>query len=102
MEVPDIEAFNELKAIVFEIKRENDFLRSLLLGRRWLSRQETLKVLDVSEATLWRLTKSNSLTHCHEGKKILYEIEGVRKYLTDKKISLPVAQDRIIHALYAA
>lgn len=97
---PDYEEFEALRQDVAQIKAENAFLRSLLLGMRWLSKPQTLKAMDVSETTLWRMTKEDRIKHYKEGSKFFYDVDAVRDYLLMKKFSKTAADNRIITACY--
>jgi len=98
--VPDYEEFAALVGRVSALEEENCFLRSLLLGKRWLSKLETMSVLEISDTTLWRLTKNDLLLSTSVGSKTMYDIQSVRQYLTNKKFTKKAVEDRIIHALH--
>lgn len=102
MQVPDYDEFTELRNDVALIREENNFLRALLLAQIALTRRQALKALDVSETTLWRITKSGELKTYPEDGKTLYDIDSVRNYLTAKKITRKGADNRIIQACYGS
>lgn len=100
IQLPDYEEFKQLVNDVAEIREENRFLRAVVLARHSLSRAQVLKALDVSETTLWRITKSGELRNYPEGSKTLYDLDSVRSYLTARKFTRNGADNRIIQACY--
>ena len=101
IQVPSYEEFQQLVADVALLKEENDFLRTVVLAKQTLTRHQVKKVLDISETTLWRLTKANTLLVTQEGKNHVYDLESVRSYLMGKRLPKKVTENRIIAALHA-
>lgn len=95
MQVPDYEEFQSLVRRVEKIEQENREFRAQLVVPEWLSRQETMQLLAVSESTLWRLTKANVLVHRYQGKRPFYEIAGLKNYLTTQKINAKAIECRV-------
>lgn len=101
VELVDYKEFAELKELVLQMQEENEFLRGVILGVHWLTKPQVMSILDISDTTLWRLTKENKLKNYQEGSKTFYDIDSVRGYLTAKKISQRAADNRIIVACYS-
>lgn len=101
VEVPTKQEFDALKAAVDRLVAENDFLRSIIMAQRALTRRQVLKALDISESTLWRLSKNGKLHIYTEKGKTYYGLDSIREYLTGiKKIEKQRADQRIIEAIY--
>lgn len=46
--------------------------------------REAARALGLSERTLWSLTKKGSIPHVRVGRAILYSVDGLRDWLTQK------------------
>lgn len=102
MQVPEMGQFLALVERVDLIQSENDFLKSLLLGERWLSRKQAMNAIGCSEKTLKRLTDKKVLTSRYEGTKPFYCAFGIRTYLTGRQIEANTVQKRILSALFTS
>lgn len=91
------EALKRIAALESELL----FIKSLLMAEQWFSREQAMKVLDVSETTLWRLTKERRLQSEKDGRKIRYQVDSIRSYLTGKNFEAAVIDNRIISACRA-
>lgn len=100
VEVPTLEAFNDLAARVDKVEADNEFIKSLLLGERWLTRKQAMKVIGRSEKTLKRLTDAKRLTVRYEGIKPFYDVFSIRAYLTTQSIDSVLIDKRILTAKY--
>lgn len=100
IEVPTKEAFDALAARVEFIAAENEFLKSLLLGERWLSRKQAIVAIGCSEKTLKRLTDAKRLTVRFEGIKPIYDVFSIRAYLTAHKVDEALIDRQILTAKY--
>lgn len=100
VEVPTQEAFNELATCVNQLKDETGFLKSLLLGERWLSRKQALQALGCKDDKLKRLATNKVLTVRYEGIKPYYDVFSIRAYLTVQRVDAAVIDRRILTAKY--
>ncbi|GAB4007115.1 hypothetical protein GCM10028808_10370 [Spirosoma migulaei] len=96
VQVVDYEEFSVLKRVVEELKEENEFLKSLLLGERWLTRKQTMAALGCQHNKLRKLTLENRLTYRYEGKYPFYDTFSIRAYLNAQKIDMKEIDKQII------
>lgn len=97
----DYEEFRALLIRVEQLERDNAELRSKQIVQEWLSRAQAMELLSVSEATLWRMTKSNLLPFRYQGKRPFYEVAGIKKYLSGQKINPQLIEKRLSEACRA-
>ncbi|GAB4007121.1 hypothetical protein GCM10028808_10390 [Spirosoma migulaei] len=102
VQVVDYEEFSALKRVVEEIKEEYEFLQSLLLAVRWISRQQAMGALCCKGDKLRMLTRTNRLTYRYEGKKPYYDVFSIRAYLNSQKIDAKEINKRIIKARFGS
>jgi RNase adaptor protein for sRNA GlmZ degradation len=67
VQVVDYEEFSALKRVFEVIKEDNQFLRSLLLGERWLTRKQVVVAMGCKDDKLRQLTLNNTFTYRCEG-----------------------------------
>lgn len=101
VQVVDYEEFSVLKREVEELRADNEFIRSLLLGERWLSRKQAMSALNCRDDKLRKLTLSKTLIHRYEGKKPQYDVFSIRAYLTAQSIDSVAIDRRLLTAKYA-
>ncbi|GAB4007093.1 hypothetical protein GCM10028808_10300 [Spirosoma migulaei] len=100
VQVVDYEEFSALKRLVEEIKQENEFLKSLLCGERWLSRKQKTVSLGCQHNKLRKLTLGNRLTYRHESKYPFYVAFSIQAYLSAQKIDAKEIDKRILEAKF--
>ena len=101
MQVPSYDEFQALIIRVEQTEGNNEFLRSLLLAERWLTRKQTMAAIGCSEKTLKRLTDAKRLTFRYEGIKPFYDVFSIRAYLTAQSVDSAAIDRRILTAKYA-
>ena len=99
-QVPDLESFNKLVRRVEAVEEENEFLRALLLGERWMNREQAKAALGCKDDKLRLLRINKTLVYRYEGKKPFYDAFSIRSYLTAHKIDESEANRRIISARF--
>lgn len=68
------EFFTELRKTTEEaVRRAN--------AKKWLSKQEAMELLDVSESTLKRYRDKGYIRHSRHGRKIVYERDSINEFL---------------------
>jgi hypothetical protein len=87
--VPTREEFESLISRVCAMEKDLSHFKAMSLKNKWLSRTQTLDILQVSESTLCRLTKQGFFIFRKERRKIQYESNSIRAYL--EKHLLPEA-----------
>ena len=102
IQVPDLESFNKLARQVQHLAEENEFLKTLLLGERWLNRREAMIALGCRDDKLRQLTLAKRLTYRYEGKAPFYCVFSIRSYLTAQKIDQREADKRVLSARLSA
>ncbi|MBN8826474.1 MULTISPECIES: hypothetical protein [unclassified Spirosoma] len=100
LQVPSIEQFNDLVTRIERVEKENDFLKELLTGKRWITRSQAMTALGCKKDKLWQLTTSNKIAHRYEGAKPYYDLFSIRNYLAAQKIDGSEVDKRIISACY--
>lgn len=101
LEVVGIEVFRALEERVNKVEADNAFLRSLLTGERWISREQAMKALNCKDSKLRRLTLANAIEHHYEGSKPYYDVFSIRNYLTGQKLDPTEVENRILSANFA-
>ncbi len=99
-QVADLERVEKLEEQLEQFGRRLSFVERLIAGTKHLNRNQTLKALNVSSATLNRLRVAHVLVPIYEGSKPLYDVASVRAYLATKKIVDWNAEERILQACY--
>jgi excisionase family DNA binding protein len=46
--------------------------------------EEAARLLNVCSRTLWTLTQSGNLPHLRIGRRVLYPVEGLRRWIADR------------------
>lgn len=54
--------------------------------KEWLTTKETMELLDCSRRHLFHLRDTNQITFHQNGRKILFNIDDVEKYLEETKV----------------
>lgn len=54
--------------------------------KKYMSVKEIVSYLGISRPFVYKLLKSKQIPHIRLGKKYLFNIENIEKYLTDKQI----------------
>ena len=98
VQVADYEEFLDLKRRVDQLEEENVFLKSLIMGSRWLRRKQAMAALQCSDNTLRRLTVMGRLTYRQEGAHPYYDAFSLREYLLSQKIDAKLVDQRILSA----
>ncbi|GAB4042496.1 hypothetical protein [Spirosoma litoris] len=101
MEVPSLEEFKQVVKRIEAVEDENEFLKSLLLAERWLSRKQAMVALGCQHNKLRKLTLDNEITHRYEGKYPYYCAFSIRTYLTAQKIDAKKVDKRLLSARFA-
>ncbi|GAB4007096.1 hypothetical protein GCM10028808_10310 [Spirosoma migulaei] len=101
VQVAEYEEFKAIVRRVEALEEENGFLKSLLLGERWLNRKQAMAALGCKDNKLRKLTLTNALTHRYDGKNPYYDAFSIRDYLLDQKIDSKEVEKRIISARFA-
>lgn len=101
VQVVEYEEFKALVLEVTEIKSEIRFLKSLLLGERWLTRIQAMTALGCGHNKLRKLHLRNVLAFRYEGSKPYYDAFSIRTYLASKRIDSVEADERIIAARFS-
>ena len=98
VQVVDYEEFSLLKREFEVLKEDNQFLRSLLLGERWLTRKQAMVALGCKDDKLRQLTLNNTLTYRYEGKTPSYDVFSIRSYLLARKIESTEVDKKVLFA----
>lgn len=98
VQVVDYQEFLDLKRLVEQLRDENQFLKSLMMGRRWLRRSEALIALRCSDSTLRKLTEAKRIVYRKEGKTPFYDAFSIRDYLLSKMIATDQVDRQILSA----
>ncbi|GAB3225718.1 helix-turn-helix transcriptional regulator [Spirosoma arcticum] len=81
-----------------QLERELNIIKTLLMGERLLSRQQAMRALGVSGATLWRLTKAGTFETTNIGSTKKYCADSVRDYLVSRRVESRDIEMRLIAA----
>ncbi|WP_420150350.1 helix-turn-helix domain-containing protein [Spirosoma sp.] len=100
MKVPSYEEFIALQKQVDQLQREIQFL--IKSGGQWMDRKQAMQALRCSESTLHRLMRRGELPYRHEGKKTLFDADGVRAYIQSTRVSSESADQRLLAALHTS
>lgn len=87
-----------LHARLDRLESENRLLRQVVLDLQWLSIAQVSRAAGCSERTVHRLIKSGDLPYRYEGRRPMCSLDGVRLYLTGKKIDALEIEYRLINA----
>ncbi|UFH54691.1 helix-turn-helix domain-containing protein [Spirosoma sp. KNUC1025] len=98
IQVPSYEEFAALQKQVLELQREVRYL--IGTGGKWMDRKQAMQALNCSESTLHRLMRLGKLSHRYEGKKPLFDADGIRDYIQSTRVSSEFTDHRVLNALH--
>jgi predicted aconitase len=99
VQVVEKHEFDALSKRIDQLEIEHEFLKDLLSNVTWASRDQALKMLGCSKATLWRMDKIGQITSEKAGRKVRYSVLSIRDILKERKIIGWAADRQIIAAL---
>jgi len=100
VQVPSNEEFQAIEKRLQLAEEEIEFLKSLLLGERWLTRKQAMAAIGCKVDKLRSLTTSRKITYRKEGKTPFYEVFSIRDYLTSQQIDSKAIDRCIISARF--